>query len=358
MRRADDVRRRGEPLLALAAIALCWITIRAFAWQSPWPTALANPSPGSIAASAAAGLGPARLMPLAPKSGSAVEMFSKASEFSTLALGRDGLRRTDGTPASSSVPSLLGEPHSETLQSAQTDQSAMRRAVQASGPRRLLAMKRWQVDGWVAWRQGGGLPFAASGQPLAAVYGGSQAGILAKLDLGSSALRPHAYLRAVWAPERPSQGDIALGIAVKPLRQIPVRLQAEARATQSAGVAAVRPAVLAVTELPVLDLPLGLQAEGYGQAGWIGGRYPTGFVDGQVRVDRTVMADGAAKVRFGLGAWGGAQKFAGRLDVGPTVTLDLRESAIPARLSVDYRHQVAGDGRPGSGIAVTLSTGF
>ena len=355
--RADHVRRRGEPLLALAAIALCWITIRVFAWQSPWPPALVSLSPRSAAVPAAEQR-PPRLVSEAPKSWRAVDFSSRTLQVHPRVLGNDGLRRTVRSTASISPPATLGEPLSRALPSPQIGGLANDRAAALPRARQLPAIKRWRVDGWSAWRQGAGSSFVVPGQPLAAGYGGSQAGILARLTLGSSVLRPQAYLRAVWAPQRPRQGDLSLGVGLKPLERLPLRLQAEARITQSAGVTAVRPSVLAVTELPVLNLPLGLQAEGYGQAGWIGGRHSTGFADGQVRVDRTVIADGDAKVRLGLGAWGGAQRFAERLDVGPTVTLDLRESAYPARLSVDYRYQVAGDARPGSGIAVTLSTGF
>lgn len=228
---------------------------------------------------------------------------------------------------------------------------------QAAKASTLAALKRWHVDGWITWRPGGALPLDA-GQPLASGYGASQAGMLARFDLEASPRRPQVYWRAVHAPGRPRQSDLAVGLSARPLAQVPVRLQAEARASRSQGGTIVRPAVLAVSEFAPLDLPLDLRAEGYAQAGWVGGHQATAFVDGQARIDREIMEAGPGKVRLGAGAWGGAQKFAGRLDVGPTVTLDLRESAMPARISIDYRHQVAGDARPGSGVAVTLSTGF
>lgn len=217
---------------------------------------------------------------------------------------------------------------------------------------------RWHVDGWLAWRPGGGLPQVAAGAPLALAYGGSQGGMLVRFDMAQSAMRPQAYLRAVHSPDRPRQSDLAMGLSARPVAPLPVRLQAELRATRTAGGVATRPAILAVSEASPVDLPLQFRAEGYAQAGWVGGRYATGFVDGQARIDRELASMGAAKFRLGMGAWGGAQKFAGRLDVGPTATLDLREGALPARLSVDYRHRVLGNARPDSGVAVTLSTGF
>jgi len=61
----------------------------------------------------------------------------------------------------------------------------------------------------------------------------------------------------------------------------------------------------------------------------------------------------------GGGVWGGAQKGAARLDIGPsaTMTIGLGESAA-ARLGLDWRFRVAGDAAPASGPALTLSAGF
>ena len=138
---------------------------------------------------------------------------------------------------------------------------------------------------------------------------------------------------------------------------MPVRILGEVRATRSSGHVEVRPAVLAVTELARIELPLDLSAEGYAQGGWVGGSYATAFADGQARVTN-IIALGPARLRLGAGAWGGAQKFASRLDVGPTAAVDLGRGAVSARLSVDYRMRVAGNASPGDGLAVTLSTGF
>jgi hypothetical protein len=218
-------------------------------------------------------------------------------------------------------------------------------------------IKRWHLDTWLAWRLGSGARQVATGSPTPLAYGGSQIGGLVRFDLIGGGRRPQAYLRAVHSPN-PRQSDIAAGLGARGFRDVPVRIQAEIRASHWQGTTLVRPAVLAITEFQPMALPFGLAAEGYGQAGWIGGRLATGFVDAQARIDRQVAEVGAAKLRIGGGAWGGVQKSAGRVDVGPTLTLDLRETAVPSRLSVDYRYQIAGNARPGSGVAVTLSTGF
>lgn len=119
-----------------------------------------------------------------------------------------------------------------------------------------------------------------------------------------------------------------------------------------------RPAVYAVTELPAQSLPLGASAEAYAQAGYVGGAARTAFIDGQVRVDRSVVRHDDFDLRAGGGAWGGAQRGSARLDVGPSasVTFDMGEAR--GRLAADYRFRVAGDAQPASGPALTLSAGF
>ena len=137
-----------------------------------------------------------------------------------------------------------------------------------------------------------------------------------------------------------------------------MRMQAEMRAQRVAGRTNWRPAIAAVTEVPRVDLPLGARADIYAQAGFVGGEFATPFADGQLRVSREIADFDLGKVDAGAGVWGGAQRGAARLDVGPTAGLDVRIGDVPARLSVDYRQRIAGDAAPQSGIAVTLSTSF
>ena len=116
---------------------------------------------------------------------------------------------------------------------------------------------------------------------------------------------------------------------------------------------------MAVSELMPQKLPLGLVGEAYAQAGYVGGTGATAFVDGQLRVDRAVARTGRAELRLGVGAWGGAQKDASRLDLGPAANLGVSVSdAVFARVMVDWRFRVAGNAVPESGPALTLSAGF
>jgi hypothetical protein len=121
----------------------------------------------------------------------------------------------------------------------------------------------------------------------------------------------------------------------------------------------VRPAAFAYTELPPLELPHGARAEFYGQAGYVGGDFASAFADGQLRVDGRLLRLGRGELRAGGGAWGGAQKGASRLDIGPTATLGVpMGGTAAARVGVDWRFRVAGNAAPASGPALTLSAGF
>jgi hypothetical protein len=121
----------------------------------------------------------------------------------------------------------------------------------------------------------------------------------------------------------------------------------------------VRPAAFAITELPPATLPLGVRAEAYAQAGYVGGDFATAFVDGQARIDAPVSRLGPdVQIRAGGGIWGGAQKHAARLDVGPSATLGFRLGETQSRVAIDYRFRVAGSAEPKSGPALTISAGF
>jgi len=217
---------------------------------------------------------------------------------------------------------------------------------------------RWSLDSWVLWRRGS--TSAPSGGLLIPSYGASQAGAVLRYQLApGSALRPNAYLRTTAALNGSNEREVALGLALRPISRLPVSLQGEARYTSTPGAHALRPAVLAVTELPPIEMPMGMRGEIYGQAGYVGGKFATGFADGQMRIDHRLVRLGKADVRLGGGAWGGIQKGASRLDAGPSLTIG-QPLGGPAsiRLGADWRFRVAGKAAPGSGPAVTLSAGF
>lgn len=221
-----------------------------------------------------------------------------------------------------------------------------------------VATRRWSADAWLLMRRGGDASLAASG--ALATYGASQAGGVLRYRLDpQSAHRPAAYLRATMALNGSGEREAATGLLARPIPSLPVVAAAELRATAVPGATRLRPAAFAYTELSPQDLPLRTRAETYLQAGYVGGSFATGFVDGQLRIDRKVAELGPAQLRAGGGVWGGAQRGASRLDVGPSATLTASGSGTAAaRVGVDWRFRVAGEAAPASGPAVTLSAGF
>ena len=228
--------------------------------------------------------------------------------------------------------------------------------VPQSRPIRLAS--RWSADAWLMLREGGKPSFAGmTGRPS---YGASQAGAVLRYRLApGSPIRPVAYLQAATALNGVRDRELAAGLSVRPIRSIPLSVAGELRARDEPGGIRTRPAVVAITEIPYVTLPLGARLETYAQAGYVGGRGHTAFVDGQVRVDSAVKALGRAELRAGAGVWGGAQKGAARLDIGPaaSVGFPLNERTY-ARVAVDWRLRVGGDAEPASGPALTLSAGF
>lgn len=221
---------------------------------------------------------------------------------------------------------------------------------------------RWSLDAWAFWRQGSNATAISQGR--LPIYGASQAGANLQFRLAPDiAQDPRLYARAYRALVTKAESEIAAGASVMPLVAVPLRVQAEVRVTDSAFRTEVRPAAFVVTEIAPQRLPAGVVAEVYGQGGYVGGGEATAFADGQLAVTRELVdlnlgRGKSARLSVGAGAWGGVQKDAERVDLGPTMRLDMTIGSVPARLSVDWREQVTGDAAPGSGVAATLSTRF
>lgn len=216
---------------------------------------------------------------------------------------------------------------------------------------------RWSFDGWVLYRPARGTAGFTGVIPTS--YGGSQAGGVLNFSLApANRHSPKLYVRGTQAFVGAREAEAAFGLSARPVPAIPVRAMAEMRLQRVSGDNRLRPAVLAVTELAPAPMPLGAQGEAYVQAGYVGGEFATPFVDGQARITREVAQFDLGQLAIGAGVWGGAQKGAARLDVGPTASVQSHVGDVPTRLSVDFRERVAGDAAPGSGVAVTFSVGF
>lgn len=210
---------------------------------------------------------------------------------------------------------------------------------------------------WLALREGNVSLETAGIAP--AVYGASQGGAVLRYALfPDSRLRPAIYARAVHALGQARETDLAIGLAARPFVAVPLTAYVEARATRRGGRVEVRPAAFAAGGFDEAPLPFGVRARGYAQAGYIGGRDATAFADGSVVAERQMLSVGAASLGAGAGVWGGAQRDAARLDLGPSASVRFPLGAGSARVAVDYRLRVAGNANPASGAALTLSAGF
>ena len=119
-----------------------------------------------------------------------------------------------------------------------------------------------------------------------------------------------------------------------------------------------RPAAFVSGGLEDAPLAADITMRGYAQAGYVAGRDATAFADGSLIAEKPLWRDRNAVLTAGAGAWGGAQRGAARLDLGPTASLRFRLGETSARLSADYRLRVGGNAEPASGAALTLSAGF
>jgi hypothetical protein len=191
-------------------------------------------------------------------------------------------------------------------------------------------------------------------------YGANQLGAVLRYRLApASGFGPTVYGRAYGALNGTGEREVALGFSARPVPALPLAALVEGRVSRfSSGITRLRPAVTLVTEMPPVMLPLALRAETYVQAGYVGGLAATPFVDGQFRLEHVASHHARGELRLGGGIWGGAQRGAGRLDVGPGATVAFATGRTGAHLSLDWRFRVAGQAMPGSGPTMTLAAGF
>lgn len=365
--------RRGQPLWALGSLLLCWIAVRAALIDLP-----AAP-PDTFGEVAREIIGLSKAPRVEPVAGAAAQGLAgpmaqapAAAPIHSIDLGLRVLTAPEPLPsrppildnsqhaaghnllwmaAMSAIPMLPGV---ATLLAGQ--QAAPARQSLAPSPA-LRLPSRWSGDAWLVWRPDS-RSFASIG-PITPVSGGSQAGALLRYDLApASRNRPAAYIRAVGALTREQEQDLAIGLVARPLSRLPIGAHGELRLSRREGGTTLRPAAFLSGGIDDAPLAAGLTARGYAQAGYVAGREATAFADGGLIAERPVWRDRDAALAAGAGTWGGAQRGAARLDIGPTASLRFRLGETTARLSADYRLRVAGNAEPASGAALTLSAGF
>lgn len=201
-------------------------------------------------------------------------------------------------------------------------------------------------SGWLIVRGGG------TSRVPASQLGGSQAGL--RLTYPVDDRRRIALSARASAPLEGRGSELAIGLDWQPTR-LPVHVLAEQRLAIDGGASG--PMIAVVGGFGPAAGAHRLDLEGYGQAGFVARRDDGGFVDGALRATQLLGTIRGVAVGAGAGMWGGMQRGAGRLDLGPTIGL-----ALPLtpriRLAADWRQRIAGRSRPGSGPALSLGTGW
>lgn len=352
--------RRGQPILFLLLLLGSWVAVRAALWERPFSDMTAPPS---LAAATRPTFAHAHRVDAGRwQDGSRVR---RSQPWHLRTSGPAGGRPPRHVPR---TVTLLAGLDTFWLPDAQTAATSSTRASRRR-PRQTAGLwsaapgdgARWSADGWLLMRSGTSNAAQAAG---AAAYGASQAGAVVRYRLRPGSARdPYAYLRASLALGAPSRDrELALGAGLRPVEHLPLRLLVEARLQDTQALPPrLRPAAMVVTELPWQALPLGFRGEVYGQAGYVAGQDATPFFDAQALADRPMpgLLPASFDLRTGLGAWAGGQKGAARFDFGPRASVALDFGAgPPVRAALDWRFRMAGNALPGSGPALTVTTGF
>ncbi|MGY2734319.1 hypothetical protein [Sphingomonas sp. UYP23] len=198
-------------------------------------------------------------------------------------------------------------------------------------------------------RGGAGLAPGAFGGQL----GGSQAGV--RLAYALDVERRVALVGRMTSPLTSGLREASLGVEWQPTK-LPLRLVAEQRFALTGGHGG--PGVGAIGGIGPIAIAHDVRLEAYAQAGIIRRAATEPYVDGALRVTHPVATLGEIRCDLGAGVWGGAQRGATRLDLGPSLGVALPLGKQSVRLALDWRERVVGEAHPESGPALTLGTDF
>lgn len=367
-----SVAGRGRPLRFLLVLAIAWVSVRiAILWPAPQaatdgPSITRSPTPArpGETATTAATVAPlshvarrapqSRLSPQLSDPPSAMPPLIRHWPKSAAALRARTRRQTAGAvppAAPSRADSISATPAVAPISREEGDSVPAGRSgmVVPTVSASASARSRWSGSAWIAARGGAGLAPGALGGQL----GGSQAG--ARLVYTLDFRRRLALVGRVTTPLGDGLREASLGIEWQPTR-LPVRLVVEQRVAVSGGQGG--PGIGVIGGFGPIAIGHRLHAESYAQMGVIRRATTEPYVDGALRVTHPVARFGRLRFDLGAGAWGGAQRGAARLDIGPSLGVALPIGAQPVRLALDWRARIAGDANPGSGLALTLGADF
>lgn len=245
-----------------------------------------------------------------------------------------------------------------------SSQLVLARSISESSLRTPDSRKSDALSGyfWLYVRQGSDPESAGSGVPISEFnipqYGASQAGaILTHRITGDSVSNVSAFARASTALASPGEAELALGIKAKPFGSLPVSLFAEQRfGPRDNGIRGTALYIAGGTG-PDKLLPR-TSLETYGQMGFVFARDDSYFYDASAALQTRILDHQDSKLTAGGAIWASGQEGASRIDIGPRVKFHMPVGPVNMQVSVDWRERIGGNAHPGSGAAVTISTGF
>jgi hypothetical protein len=335
----------SHPLRALGVVLGGWTAARVVAL---WPAATSAVMPAIDVAKAHPASAPAIAVPLSDK----VPLFTERplTSHRLRALARVQLAAAKDIRAvvtDTRVATTTAITPTTIPTSAPFEPTRVSNPLAPGLPLATASQQRWSGSAWALMRGDSAASLASGGQ-----LAGSQIGMRIFYAPGPEAL---AITARISAPLNRSNGrEGAIGLTLKGRN---VGLIAEQRFSLDKG-GRDAPAVFAYGGVYDVKLGHGLKLDGYAQAGVVGIKSPAAFIDGAVRVERTVLTANKASLSIGAGAWGGAQPGAARLDVGPQVVARLNVGETNLRVSAEWRQRIAGDAAPASGPAVTVGFDF
>jgi hypothetical protein len=336
------VTRRGRPLRFLALVAVGWVGVRA---ALLWPQI--ETLPDAIRAVVPFASAPNAQAPQLPATAQREAKAPSAPIRVRPALAEPPRRASDPMRVRLALLNLLEFGDPEYLDSPYAGTAAMP-PIPPQQRRAGPAARRWSGSAWLVARPGAGLGAAPDGSQL----GGGQAG--GRLSYMLDATNRIALYGRFAAPLEDRGREAALGVEWQPSR-LPVRLIAEQRIGVDGQRGGSGLGLVAGTDR---RLPAGFALESYAQAGAVVRARVEPYADGAARATREIGMQGPLRFALGIGAWGAAQRDAARLDLGPSATLALPVAGKQFRLALDWRQRIAGDARPGSGLALTIGSDF
>ncbi|HEX2762691.1 MAG TPA: hypothetical protein VHM92_02435 [Allosphingosinicella sp.] len=328
------------PLRFLIGVAAGWTLLRAAAFSSLWSLApVAATPPDPVRTAAAAPLRVAAAPPLAALRGGPTSPWRRVARAVRSLVVPPAIAPV----ASATVP--VPRAFSETAEAPVAEPvTPLWKALKAP----VARPSRWSGYAWMFARRGEGPGLAPGG-----TLGGGQAGFRLSYRLGGSPAAPLASRLRISTPtRRPQAAEVAAGLDWQPSRRVPLHLLAERR--QRLGREG-RSGFALSAYGGISDARFGaLRLDAWGQAGAVGMRSRSLFVDASMRASLPV----GKRLRVGAGAWAAAQPGAARVDAGPQASFRFTPLGRDVTLAAEWRFRLAGDSRPGSGPALTIASGF